>query len=168
MELTEEDAIVMIAEGLIALARLQRTGAENLPEYFRNLNQQDFRNAALGCFVELGELVNEAQWKPWRQYSAPTPAERQKVVKEYADVLHFIAWMTRNLCSRFDLTAYTLARGFVAVHRENVARFKGQVPGREPPRVCKYCLLPEPNMAVLKDGYLCEACAKERSDCQPG
>jgi dimeric dUTPase (all-alpha-NTP-PPase superfamily) len=123
----------MILGGLEALIAIQAEGAKNLPDDLHPLDQADFRTAALGMFVELGELVNEAQWKPWRSYKEPTIAERQRVLKELADVLHFLPWMIRNLGTRFSFRAQDVAQAFLEVHEENVARFTGRVPGREPP-----------------------------------
>lgn len=124
----------MVCQGLEGIARVQARGAEELGQAHRPLDAADFRTAALGAFVELGELVNECQWKTWRSYAPPTEEECEKVVKEFGDVLHFLAWMANNLRHRFGLTPYDLAEGFMRVHEENVARFRGQVPGREPPR----------------------------------
>lgn len=122
-----------VLEGLEALIRVQAEGAQNLPPHLHYLDRSDFRTAALGAFVELGELVNEAQWKPWRQYEEPTMAERQRVLKELADVLHFLPWMVRNLVERFGITTDDVALAFFTVHEENIARFRGRVPGRLPP-----------------------------------
>lgn len=124
-----------IAEGLNTIARLQKLGASySAANHREGYTPEDFRSAALGAFVELGELVNECQWKPWREYNPPTDAERQKVREEFADVLHFIAWMMNNLEDRFGLTPSDFAETFMAVHERNIARFSGQVPGHEPPR----------------------------------
>lgn len=121
-----------VMAGLMSLMAVQKAGASHLPSQLLDHDQADFRVAALGFFVEIGELVNEAQWKTWRNYEG-TPVDRAKIIKEYADVLHFLAWMTNNLSVRFGITAAEFARGFMETHRENMARFRGEVPGREPP-----------------------------------
>lgn len=117
----------------MTLVNVQAEGASNLPPQLLALDQRDFIVASLGMFVELGELVNEAQWKPWRHYEAPTAADRQKLLKELGDVLHFLPWMIRNLQARFGITVVDVADAFLAAHEENVRRFTGQVAGREPP-----------------------------------
>lgn len=135
MGLTEDiqDSVDLITQGLSVLMERQKDGASHLPEHLRPYDQADFRSAALGAFVELGELVNECQWKPWRQYGPPTDAEKMKVHKEFGDLLHMLAWMLNNLRTRFDIGPDDIALGFMNAHLENVARFKGLVPGREPP-----------------------------------
>jgi hypothetical protein len=129
----ESEFVAVVSTGLEALKVMQALGASNLPAHLQPLDQADFRSAALGMFVELGELVNESHWKPWRHYDRPTPAERQRVLKEFGDVLHFLAWMLNNLRERFDIEASDVAVATFEAHRENVARFRGLVPGREPP-----------------------------------
>lgn len=123
-----------IIEGLEALMVVQAEGASNLPPNLRPYNQEDFRTAALGMFVELGELINECHWKPWRHYDSPTSAERQRVLKELGDVLHFLPWMLHNLATRFNIGPGDVAMAFLEVHRDNIQRFRGEVAGREPPR----------------------------------
>lgn len=132
-EPTRADHLVYISVGLETLIELQNLGATNLPDHLQPLDQADFRTAALGMFVELGELVNESSWKPWRRYDKPSAADRQRVLKELADVLHFLPWMIRNLQARFDFEVQDVAQAFIEVHEENIRRFRGQVPGREPP-----------------------------------
>lgn len=129
----EERAADALRQGLEALTLIQGVGASDLPARLLKLDQADFRTAALGMFVELGELVNECQWKPWRRYAPPTADERQKALKELGDVLHFLAWMLRNLEERLDINESDVALAFIDVARENRRRFTGQVAGREPP-----------------------------------
>lgn len=127
-----------MADGLISLTNHQAEGARHLPEHLWPYDQDDFIRAALGMFVEWGELVNECHWKPWRAYKVPTDEERAKVVKEFGDVLHMLAWTINNLRQRFDIGPADIAAGFMAAHLENIERFKGNVPGREPPRAQEY------------------------------
>lgn len=127
---TERNTILF---GLRMLMTIQARNAGALPDHLRDYDDADFRTAALGAFVELGELVNECQWKPWRAYDPPTPEGKQRAVKEFADVLHMLAWIGNNLNERLGITGLDLAEGFMAVAAENRARFEGRVPGREPP-----------------------------------
>jgi hypothetical protein len=129
------ESLQRITEGLRTLTDRQHQGAQNLPSHLLKYDQEDFIRASLGMFVELGELVNEARWKPWRRYEGrPDPEERSRVIKEFGDVLNMLAWMLNNLRARFDIGPVDVAAGFMAVHVENIARFRGEVPGREPPR----------------------------------
>jgi hypothetical protein len=139
-----QESADLIMQGLATLMERQQAGANNLPAHLLPYDQADFRSAALGAFVELGELVNECQWKPWRQYGPPTEAEKRKVHKEFGDLLHMLAWMLNNLAERFNIGPDDIALGFMEAHLENVARFKGEVPGREPPR--------DPNIGMTLGG----------------
>lgn len=130
---TLEADLARIRDGLLTLMEIQGHNAKGLPTHLHPHDDADFRTAALGAFVELGELVNECQWKPWRNYLPPTLEEKTKILKEMADVLHFLPWLMNNLQARFCLTADDFARGFMEVAEENIRRFAGEVPGREPP-----------------------------------
>lgn len=123
-----------IADGFISLTNHQAEGAQHLPAHLWAYSQEDFIRASLGMFVELGELVNECRWKPWRKYEGiPTEEERTRVLQEFGDVLHMLAWMLNNLRERFDIGPADIAAAFMMSHLENIERFKGNVPGREPP-----------------------------------
>lgn len=127
------EALTTISLGLAKLMDLQEKGAKNLPEHLHAMDEADFRTAALGFFVELGELVNEAKWKPWRDYGTANNEEIARILDEAADVLHFLPWLFRNLEARFGITAGDLAEAFVRKHEVNIRRFRGEVEGREPP-----------------------------------
>lgn len=123
-----------LAAGLEALVTVQQVGAKNLPAHLLAFDDADFRTAALGAFVELGELVNESRWKPWRSYDrAPSVADRQRILKEFGDVLHFVAWLMASYRERFGLSTDDFATAFMEVAAENRRRFTGQIEGREPP-----------------------------------
>ena len=131
--MTDLEDVMELANGLNVLKRVQDNGASLLPTDTRVTDQENFRTAALAMFVELGELVNECQWKPWRDYRRPTDSEKQKILKEMADVLHMWAWMANALEDRFGLDGAHFAAAFIEVAAENRRRFRGEVPGREPP-----------------------------------
>lgn len=132
-EFVENDCRVNIEAGLASLLYVQECGARLLPASFQILNDEDFRTAALALIVEIGELVNESRWKPWRNYSSEVSSEeRERVLDEFADVLHMLAWMMRNAAVRFDFTTEDVTETYLAKARENRARFSGQVVGREP------------------------------------
>lgn len=131
--LDHTDTPLTIADGLTLLCEVQREGAQILPDHLLAYDEADFRTAALGAFVELGELVNECQWKPWRQTRPLDQASRRKILKEAGDLLHFFAWMMNNLGERFGIAPEEFARGFCEAAEENRRRFRGEVPGREPP-----------------------------------
>jgi hypothetical protein len=122
-----------IREGLAALMEVQHYGASFLPEDLQGYDQQDFRNGALAFFVELAEFVNSTSWKPWRKPTIPGPEETQHTFKEFADVLHMLAWLLNNLETRYYYSPGQFASAFMWVHQENINRFKSKIPGREPP-----------------------------------
>ena len=122
-----------IRTGLMTMMTVQSRGEEHLPSEVRQRDTAAFREASLAAFVELGELVNECQWKSWRAYSEPTDEQFTKMLDEGADLLTFVARMFNILSSRFGASSLDWAEAFMRVAARNEARFKGEVPGREPP-----------------------------------
>ena len=122
-----------VKRGLETMMFVQGAGAAHLAPELRTMDQADFRESSLGAFVELGELVNECQWKSWRAYSAPTEEELTRMLDEGADLLTFVARMFNILNDRFGIKPVDWAEAFMRVAARNEARFKGEVPGREPP-----------------------------------
>lgn len=52
------------------------------------------RNQTLAAFVELGEFIQELEWKPWSAKADnwwPDAEERARAIEELVDVLHFVA-----------------------------------------------------------------------------
>jgi hypothetical protein len=129
---TESD-VEDIKRGLDAITRIQHRSAMALPERSRVFPspQIELVTAAYALQHEVGELVDEFPWKPWRQDAV---VDAEKAGDEYSDVLHFLAWLTRVM-QQFNelLTTEMLARAFVTKAKENDRRFAGLVPGREPP-----------------------------------
>jgi hypothetical protein len=122
-----------IRRGLEAIIRIQRISAEALPEESRVFPspQVELLTAAYALQHEVGELLDELPWKPWRRVNIVDP---NKVSDEYADVLHFLAWMTRVIVStQSQIDLQMLAEAFVKKARINDERYAGNVEGREPP-----------------------------------
>lgn len=128
------EAVAKITEGFRTLMELQARGAANLPEHLHPLDQADMRTAFLGAFVELGEWANETQWKPWREYGKPDQEAIERILDEAADFQHFYAWIMRSIEAQYGISPEDLALAFIRKHEVNIKRFKGEVPGREPPR----------------------------------
>lgn len=96
------------------------------PEYLRE--------AGLGAFVELGELINCLPWKPWRQYPEVMSREdRADALREWADVEVFLTLIRRHLAVAHGFEARDFARAYLSKLLEVGARARGEVPGREPP-----------------------------------
>lgn len=122
-----------IRKGLLAMMTIQSKGEAHLPPEVRQRDTAAFREASLAAFVELGELVNECQWKSWRTYEEPTEEQLTRMLDEGADLLTFLARMFNILSSRFGTSSLDWAEAFMRVADKNEARFKGTVEGREPP-----------------------------------
>jgi hypothetical protein len=109
--------------------------AAGLPDHARVplTDQRDLQEAGLGTFIELAELINETDWKSWRG-SRPMDGERRtRLLEEWADVQVFLTRLSMNLKAMYGVTPAELAEAWVRVSERNGARFRGEVPGREPP-----------------------------------
>lgn len=73
---------------------------------------------ALALMVELGEVLEAAQFKWWKD---PEPVEREALVEELVDVLHFFV----ALCLACGVSADDLYRGYLEKNRENFRRQEG-------------------------------------------
>jgi dimeric dUTPase (all-alpha-NTP-PPase superfamily) len=72
----------------------------------------------LALIVELGEVLEEARYKWWKN---PEPIDAAKLHEELVDVLHFFV----ALCLAAGLDAEGLYRGYLAKNAENFRRQKG-------------------------------------------
>lgn len=87
----------------------------------RNLKPKEsiHRNSwnILSIILELAEVAEELE-KPWRQNKPP--ADREHLVEELSDALHF--WLT--LCIDLNYTAEDLERAYTKKWEENFKRIK--------------------------------------------
>ncbi len=85
---------------------------------------QYIRNMALAAFVEIGELLQSLNWKPWHtgHIESSDTAEWQQAVEETVDVLHFIALIAAAL----HITDANLAAAYEEKLRVNAARQQEQ------------------------------------------
>jgi len=83
------------------------------------------RTYFLALNVELGELLQELNWKPWKESKAINKA---RVVDEFADVLAFTGILLVYL-DRLGITTEDLAAGYAAKTSVNIQRLTGQVDG---------------------------------------
>jgi NTP pyrophosphatase (non-canonical NTP hydrolase) len=72
----------------------------------------------LALIVELGEVLEEARYKWWKN---PEPINPDKLHEELVDVLHFFV----ALCLAAGLDAEGLYRGYLAKNAENFRRQEG-------------------------------------------
>ena len=74
---------------------------------------------ALALIVELGEVLEAAQFKWWKN---PQPWDRAHLHEELVDVLHFYVAM----CLAAGMTAEDLFQGYLAKNQENFRRQAGE------------------------------------------
>ena len=73
---------------------------------------------ALALMVELGEVLDEAGYKWWKN---PEPVNRTALHEELVDVFHFFV----ALCLAADMSADDLYAGYLAKNAENQRRQDG-------------------------------------------
>lgn len=73
---------------------------------------------AMALMVELGEVLEEARYKWWKN---PVPIETPKLQEELVDVLHFFI----SMCIDAGLDAESLYQGYLAKNQENFRRQRG-------------------------------------------
>ncbi|TDA68909.1 MAG: dUTPase [Clostridia bacterium] len=73
---------------------------------------------ALAIMVELGELVDEVNYKWWKN---PRPVEARAVQEELVDILHFLI----SLCLKAGLSAEGLYQAYLEKNQENFRRQEG-------------------------------------------
>jgi len=98
----------------------QKVFNENLREA-RNLQWESsewIQKEALALMVELGEVVEEARFKWWKNRQ---PVDSQKLHEELVDVLHFFI----SMCIDAGLDAESLYQGYLAKNQENFRRQQG-------------------------------------------
>lgn len=76
---------------------------------------------AYALIVEVTEVINEFNWKPWRKVHKKV--ERAKVVEEMADVLIFYM----NMCNDLDITEEELYETVKTKQEKVYDRFRAEV-----------------------------------------
>jgi NTP pyrophosphatase (non-canonical NTP hydrolase) len=75
------------------------------------------RNIALAIMMELAELVDSIQWKPWREL-ADQPFDRENIKREIVDILFFLV----AFCEDYEITGQELYDKFQWVLAHNYER----------------------------------------------
>ena len=70
---------------------------------------------SLGLFMEVAELVDSMNWKPWRGQ----PLDRENLKREMIDVLFFVHHIARN----HNITPEELRDKFKQVMKNNINRY---------------------------------------------
>lgn len=81
-------------------------------------SSQWIQKEALALMVELGEVVEEARFKWWKNAE---PVDPEKLHEELVDVLHFFI----SMCLDAGMDAESLYQGYLKKNRENFRRQQG-------------------------------------------
>jgi dimeric dUTPase (all-alpha-NTP-PPase superfamily) len=74
--------------------------------------------------VELSELMQELDWKPWKQKGI---VDKAKVREEMADVIAFIGVLLDNIIAHTEITLEEIAVIFARKTELNIARANGAI-----------------------------------------
>lgn len=77
------------------------------------------RNIALAIMMELAELVDSIQWKPWREI-CDQPFDRENIKREIVDIIFFLV----AFCEDYDITGEELYSKFQWVLSHNLERLE--------------------------------------------
>ena len=99
-----------------------------------NANRQEVYNGspeslgvyALALLVEIGELLQELNWKPWKE---GREVNTQAVAEEMSDVLAFVGVLLDNLMVQSGLTLADIAAAYARKTDINLQRAGGEVAG---------------------------------------
>ena len=83
-------------------------------------SQDAIRTYALSIVCETMELIQELNWKPWKK--TKKEIDREKVKKEFADIIAFIGVLT-TILKTYGIEPEELGRAYAEVERDNVKRF---------------------------------------------
>lgn len=101
-----------------------------IPENGEHASTDQVRTYMLALIVELTELVQELNWKPWKNHKHINQA---RVADEFADVLAFLGILIIYLDS-LGIPPSRLAEAYVSKTKVNIERMLGMVAGYEDPQ----------------------------------
>jgi NTP pyrophosphatase (non-canonical NTP hydrolase) len=116
--------------GLMLLYSVQSTVSALVPGTIPALDQvplQDqFRTYSLATMVEISELVQEFNWKPWK--NSTKQLDLPKIADEFADVLAFLGILVVYM-QRVGVTPRMIADAYANKTKINVRRLMGEIEG---------------------------------------
>lgn len=118
-----------LSMGLAYLVEAERRVNFNRPQDLSG-SKEALATYATALTVELGELLQELDWKPWK--TRTTPIDKAKVLDEFADVLAFIGVVLANICAQTGLTPEEFGDAFDAKTEVNIKRAQGLIRGYVP------------------------------------
>lgn len=116
--------VTLLAEGLAVLAATQRVVGSVVPGWVEG-HPNYVRTTFLALIVELAELLQELNWKPWKE---PREVDLDKVVEEFADILAFLGYIILWLEDMGKMPGH-LAIAYQVKTEINIERLAGEVEG---------------------------------------
>ena len=116
--------VTLLAEGLAVLAATQRKVGSVIPGWVEG-DPNYIRTTFLALIVELSELLQELNWKPWKE---PREIDLDKIVEEFADVLAFLGYIILWIEDMGKLPGH-LAVAYQDKTEVNIKRLAGEVEG---------------------------------------
>lgn len=122
----ELEALEALSDGLGVMASIQSVVSPELtPGLFADdggLTKEGVAVVAAALQVELGEFINELDWKPWKKHSV----DREAVVEEFADIMAFLGLLMLHLEARYGIAVEDLADAYLTKSVKNVDRANGR------------------------------------------
>jgi len=119
-------ALEALSDGLGAMVSIQSVVSPELtPDLFvgdGELSKEGVAVVAAALQVELGEFINELDWKPWKKHSV----NREAVVEEFADIMAFLGLLMLHLEARYGIFVEDLADAYLTKSVKNVDRANGR------------------------------------------
>jgi len=126
-----------VFQGLSMLMGVQRIVSAPvpgcIPEDGMPPSKDAMRTYFMALVVELGELLQETDWKPWKDKQH---IDRENIAEEFADVLAFLGVILIQL-DALGVPPGVLANAYIHKTGKNVARFLGEY-GEEYKQIGKY------------------------------
>lgn len=127
----DETSMINLFRGLAVLMDTQAVvsamaSGNALPAAGELPSKDQIRTYFLSIMVEEVELMNEFNWKPWKNGEKAINAE--KVADEFADVLAFLG-IILNYLRAHGIGLYDLALQYGVKSKVNMDRFNGKVEG---------------------------------------
>lgn len=123
------DTTDALREGLRVLIDTQnavsRLVHNALPPESSAATPEQIRVYTLAMIVEVVELLNEYNWKPWKQ---PNDVDRAKIAAEMADILAFLGVLL-IFAESYGVSVGSIAEQYAEKSKTNVDRFFHRVEG---------------------------------------
>lgn len=125
----DRQAVLTLSNALGIIEMAEREINLNRPQDM-NGGKEALNVAFTSLMVELGELAQELDIKPWKVRN--TPPDPFKVADEFADVIAFFGVLMVNIMEQVGLDVYSFAKAFADKTEVNIARAQGKVEGYIP------------------------------------